>query len=119
MSSGQDHGAYVDLDAFDSTLAGTRLARLGLDALLESLPADLRNTAAEDTLWEIHDRICEKELADLRLWGVTQQYLIIRPINPARPPAPEDIEKITAAIRTLASLGLIAGRGSDRREAGA
>lgn len=118
MSSDQDHGAYVDLDAFESTLDKTRLARLGLDALLRSLPEDLVNTPAENALWEIHDRICEKELADLRLWGVTQQHLI-RPINPARPPAPGDMEKITAAIRTLASLGLIAGRGSDRRQAGA
>ncbi len=112
MSSDQGHGAEVDLNGFDSTLAATRVARLALDALREFLPDGMRTPATEDALWDIHEQLCKKELADLRLWGITQQYLIIRPINPASLPAPEDMEKITAAIRTLANLGLLAGRDS-------
>jgi hypothetical protein len=69
--------------------------------------------ATENTLWDIHDQLCEKGLAGLCQWGISRQYLIVRPINPASLPSAEDMGKITAAIRTLASLGLIAGRGSD------
>ena len=62
---------------------------------------------------DIHEQLCERELAGLRLWGISRQYLIIRPVNPANLPTAEDMDKISAAIRTLASLGLIAARGSD------
>jgi hypothetical protein len=103
----------VDLDGIDNVQKPTRVARLALDALPGSLPADMLTPATENTLWDIHDQLCEKELAGLRLWGISRQYLIIKPINPANLPSAEDMGKITAAIRTLASLGLIAGRGSD------
>ena len=113
MSGEQGHGADVDLDGIDSTLTPTRVARLALDALLGSLPNDLLTPATENALWDIHDQLCTKELADLRQWGINRQYLIIKPINPANLPTPKDMDKISTAIRTLASLGLIAARGSD------
>jgi hypothetical protein len=113
MSSDQGHGANVDLNGIEVTLRPTRVTRLALDALLGSLPDDMLTPATENTLWDIHDQLCKKELAALSLWGIPRQYLIIRPINPANLPAPEDMERIIAAIRTLSSLGLLAGRGSD------
>lgn len=113
MISDEGHGAAVDMDGIEVTLRPTRVIRLALEALLGSLPDDMLTRPVEDALWEIHVQLCKKELADLGLWGIPRQYLIIKPINLAKLPAPEDMEKITTAIRTLVGLGLIAGRGSD------
>jgi hypothetical protein len=77
------------------------------------MSGDILTPATENALWDVHDQLCEKELAGLSLWGISRQYLIIRPINPANLPSAANMGKITAAIRTLANLGLIAGRGSD------
>jgi hypothetical protein len=113
MSSDQGHGADVSLDGIETTLRPTRVIRLALEALLASIPDDMLYGPTEDALWELHVQLCKKELADLSLWGIPRQYLIIKPINPAKLPAAEDMEKIAAAVSTLASLGLLAGRGSD------
>jgi hypothetical protein len=45
---------------------------------------------------------------------VPDRYLIIRPISSFNPPSPDDMKRITDAVRTLASLGMIAGRGDSR-----
>jgi hypothetical protein len=46
---------------------------------------------------------------------VAGRYLITWPVSPfSHPAAPEDMERISASVRTLASLGVLAGRGDTR-----
>ena len=55
----------------------------------------------------IYEKLGEMEMANLQRRGLSTDYLVIRPINPMNPPGPEAMEQVTAAIRTLARLGLI------------
>ena len=43
----------------------------------------------------------------MRRGVLARDYFILSPINPMNPPSPEDMEKATAAFRTLDDLGLI------------
>jgi hypothetical protein len=75
----------------------------------DGLPNDMTATGpVRDALESIHDRINQIEDTGLRMWGLTEHYLIVRPISPVSPPPPEIVEKITAAVRTLAELGILA-----------
>jgi hypothetical protein len=67
--------------------------------------------AAIDALGKLDQRFRDKEIEHLRKCGITNQYLIIRPVSPINPPGPEDRDRITGAIATLIELGMIAGRG--------
>jgi hypothetical protein len=107
MDNEHGHGVSVDADGIRSALAATRKIRLGLDVLWGELSPDIGTDAIMDTLWNLHERLCEAELKELRIWGLPQQYVIISPINPMSLPGPEDMEKIAHAIRTLDDLGLI------------
>jgi hypothetical protein len=104
-----DHGAGVSLDDIRSALGDTRILRLA-SGVLAGLPTDIEFTKTETVhtaLLEIHERLCKAEMANLRTYGLSNDYLVIRPINPMNPPGPEAMEQVTAAIRTLARFGLI------------
>jgi hypothetical protein len=107
MISKQGHGTDVILDDLWSTLEPTRLLRLALNILSRRLPADVETESVRESLGSIHEWICKAELKALRTWGLPTQYVIIRPINPLNPPGPEDMEKISSAIRALDDLGLV------------
>lgn len=107
MDSEHGHGVNVEVDSIRSALEPTRKIRLALDVLWGILPPDMETDAIRVALWDIHERLCEEELKKLRTWGIPHQYVIISPINPRKPPGPEDMEKIARAIRTLDDLGLI------------
>ena len=117
MNSERGYGADVELDGISGALEPTGTLRLALDVLRANLLPEMVTPTIEDALWDIHERLCAAELAALRTYGISQQYLIIRPINPANLPGCEDRDQITTAIRTLSGLGLIAGRGSDIQQA--
>jgi hypothetical protein len=113
MSGERGYGVRVDMNDISSTLNSTRVLRLALNVLwdsLDSLPPDTDSGPVGDALKSVHNRINEIETAGLRLWGQAEHYLIIRPISPVSPPPPEVMEKITGAVRTLAELGMIAGQ---------
>jgi hypothetical protein len=113
MSSGRGYGVPVDIEHVSSALESTRLMRLALNVLwngLDELPDDTTSGPAGDALASIHDRINTIESTNLRRFGQAEHYLVIRPISPASPPPPEIMEKITAAVRTLAELGMLAGQ---------
>jgi hypothetical protein len=102
----RDHGVGIGLDDIRSALAGTRLLRLATDVLAD-LPPDIETAGVCAALWQVHEALCKRDLANLRTYGLSRDYLIIRPINPMNPPEPEVMKQITAAIRTLADLELI------------
>jgi hypothetical protein len=85
--------------------------RLALNVLWNGLPNDMSaEGTVRDAMENIHDRINQVEAAELRTWGLAEHYLIIRPVSLVSPPQPETLEKITAAVRTLAGLGMLAGQ---------
>jgi hypothetical protein len=102
----RDHGVGIDLDDIRSALAGTRMLRLATE-VLGDLPPDIETAEVRATLWQIHEALCRREPANLRTYGLSMDYLIIRPINLMNPPEPEVMKQITAAIRTLSDLELI------------
>jgi hypothetical protein len=106
----QGYGVAVDTDDVSSALESTRLMRLALNVLWDGLPGDMTTGPVRDALQSIHDRITQIEAADLRRYGLAEHYLIIRPVSPASPPPPETMARITAAVRTLADLGMLAGQ---------
>jgi hypothetical protein len=107
----EGYGVSVDRDGIDSALQPTRLQRLAVEVLLDSLTPDMATPAIDSALWELRERLADAELAALRTFGISHRYLVVRPINPGNLPGREDLEKMTAAIRTLASMGLITGDG--------
>lgn len=107
MSGGQGHGAGVDLESVRAALQPTRRLRLALDVLTEDLPPDLETDAISKALWELHENLAKTETAQLRTYGLSQDYLIVRPINPINPPAPDTMREITTALKTLAGHGLL------------
>jgi hypothetical protein len=79
--------------------------------LWDELPHDMSAyEPVHDALETIHDQINKTEATELRTWGLAEHYLIIRPVSPVSPPPPEIMEKIAAAVRTLAELGMLAGQ---------
>jgi len=102
----RDHGVGIGLDDIRSALVGTRMLRLATDAMAD-LPPDIETAAVRAALWEIYEALGKKDLANLRAYGLSMDYLIIRPINPMNPPEPAVMKQITAAIRTLSELELI------------
>jgi hypothetical protein len=109
-SSKQGYGAYVDTEEVSSPLESTRVQRLALNVLWSELPLAADTGPVQDALTTIHDAINEVETGELRMWGVAEHYLIIRPVSPVSPPPPETMERITAAIRTLIELGMVVGQ---------
>jgi hypothetical protein len=95
-----------------SGVENLRELRLALDVIGLFYPARARSGAVNAALDDIHDHLCEQEHLALRESGVPGRYLIIRPVSPLSPP-PEDTQRISAAVRTLAELGMLAGRGDD------
>jgi hypothetical protein len=57
--------------------------------------------------YELDGRLRKAALANIRRGVLARDYFILSPINPMNPPSPEDMEKVTAAFRTLDDLGLI------------
>ena len=110
MSSERGYGVPVDADDVSATLESTRVLRLALNVLWDGLSLDAETGPVPETLTSIHNRINKTEATGLRTWGQAEHYLIIRPISPVSPPPPEIMEKITAAVRTLAQLGMLVGQ---------
>jgi hypothetical protein len=111
MSDEREYGVPVDTDDVSSALESTRLLRLVLNVLWDELPNDMSTAGpVRDALESILSRINQVEAAGLRTWGLAEHYLIIRPVSPINPPPPETLENITAAVRTLAGLGMLAGQ---------
>jgi hypothetical protein len=102
----RDHGVGIGLDDIRSALAGTRMLRLATE-VLGDLPPDIETAEVRAALWQVHEALCKQDLVNLRTYGLSMDFLIIRPINPMNPPEPEVMKQITAAIRTLSELELI------------
>jgi hypothetical protein len=107
VSGEQRHGAAVDTDSVLAALNTTRPLRHALDVLWDNMPGDMLTDAIRAAFFEIDEQLREAALADLRRYGLSREYLIVSPINPMDPPGPEDMERVTAAVRTLDDLGLI------------
>jgi len=110
VSGGRGYGAGVDRDAIDSTFQPTHLLRLAVEVLLD-LPPGLATPAVSSALRELRRRLAGAEMTALRTWGLSHRYLVIRPVSPGSLPGHDDLDKITAAIRTLAAMGLITADG--------
>lgn len=109
------HAAPVNAGQELSGVENLRELRHALDVIHLFLDPDLDDDGAISTaLRDLHRRLCDEEDQALTASGTADRYLIIRPINPFNPLAPDDMELITNAVRTLASLGMIAGRGDTR-----
>ena len=111
MSSNYEYGTEVDVDEIRSVLEPTRQIRLALDVLWGSLPQHIETKAIGESLTDLHERLCAEELRALRMFGVNQQYTIIRPLDMTNLPDADTMQKIAGAVQTLADLGLIAGPG--------
>jgi hypothetical protein len=117
MSHKTGYGVPVDIEAVSSSLDYTRLMRLALNVLwngLDEFPGDKTTESVADALASVHDLINDAESANLRIFGQAEHYLIIRPISPVNPPPPEIMAKITAAVSTLAELGMLVGQNDAR-----
>jgi|tagenome__1003787_1003787.scaffolds.fasta_scaffold20860047_5 hypothetical protein len=108
------HAAAVDAEEELFGTENLRELRLALDVLRLFLPVGDEGHPIPAGLQELHERLCAEEDRQLRSDGVPDRYLIIRPISSFNPPSPDDMKRITDAVRTLASLGMIAGRGDSR-----
>lgn len=106
MGSEGSHGIFVDVEEVRGPLERTRMLRLGLAVVWEHLPQDMETGPIADALWKIHERLCDAELRELRQ-SLPGAYVVVSPINPMKPPGPEDMKAIARAIRTLDDLGLI------------
>jgi hypothetical protein len=92
-----------------------RVTRLALDFLIGHLPAELNEPPGPSAaLLDLHDRLCREEMAELARTGATRHYLIIRPVNLVHPPPPGGMQRISAAIRTLAEFSMLAGHGDNQ-----
>jgi hypothetical protein len=91
-----------------------RELRLALDVIDLFLPERDRSQAVTAALRDMRAHLCAEEDRDLKASGAPDRYLIIRPVSLSSPPPPEDMRRITDAVRTLASLGMLAGRGDTR-----
>jgi hypothetical protein len=110
VSSERGYGAYVDTEDVSAPLESTRVLRLALNVLWDRLSPEAETGPLFEVLTSIHDRINAKENDELRLLGMAEHYLIIRPVSPVSPPPPEIMEKIAAAVRTLTELGMVVGQ---------
>ncbi len=111
MPAPSPHAAAVNAEDELSGAENLRELRLALGVIHLFLPLGPDSDAITAALQDLHERLCADEDEQLRSAGVPDRYLIIRPVNPYSPPSPEDMRRITDAVRTLASLGMIAGRG--------
>jgi hypothetical protein len=107
MTSELGHSVSVDSDSLLNILESTRVLRCALDILWFSLPIDVESESTRTAFYEIDQYLRKSVLADINKGVFARDYFIISPINPMNPPGPEDMEKVTAALRTLADLGLI------------
>jgi hypothetical protein len=111
--NGRGYGARFDTDEISSSLGSTRRLRLALNVLcdgLDDLPDETSKGTVTDALRAVHDQVNQAETRALRMLGLAEHYLIIRPVSLLSPPPPQVLEKITAAVRTLAELGMLAGQ---------
>ena len=109
-SSDREYGVPVDTDEVSSALESTRMLRLALNVLWDGLPNGMSTGPIRDALETIHDQISEAESADLRRFGLAEHFDIVRPVSPVSPPPPQVTDNITAAVRTLAEKGMLAGQ---------
>jgi transcriptional regulator with XRE-family HTH domain len=109
MTSDNDpgHGTGVDIEAIARALEPTLALRLSLDILDGELLPSVATPPVRDALCSIRRWVNAEELRQLRTYGLSRHYVIIKPISPLAPPGPEDMKQIAAAIRTLDDLGLI------------
>jgi hypothetical protein len=105
------HAAAVDAEDALFGVENLRELRHALDVIRLFLPLGPDSAVITAALQDLHERLCADEDEQLRLTGTPDRYLIIRPVNPFNPPPPADMQRITDAVRTLATLGMIAGRG--------
>jgi hypothetical protein len=80
---------------------------LALDVLMAHLPDALAGTGVAAGLWPLHEELCKLEERELGRSGPAGCYLVIRPVSLMNPPSPEAMGRITAAVRTLAELGML------------
>jgi hypothetical protein len=107
MTSEQGHGVDIYSDSLLNVLEDTRVLRCALDVLWFNLPLDVETESTKTAFCEIDQYLRKTVLADIRKGVPARDYYIISPISPMNPPGPEDMEKVAAAVRTLADLGLI------------
>jgi hypothetical protein len=107
MSSEGECGTLVVLDDIQGALKDTRLLRLALEVLWNSLPPDMETDGTQEALWGIVQKIGEAELRALSASGLNRQYVIIKPLDMTKVPDPGTLRKISEAIRVLADCGLI------------
>lgn len=111
MSDNHEYGTEVDIDELRSALAPTSQLRLALEILMGNLPPRVETEAIGESITEIHKWLCAEELRELRMFGFSRQYTVIRPLNMRDLPDDDTMQKIAGAVQTLADLGLIAGPG--------
>jgi hypothetical protein len=114
MAAPASHAGAVNAEDELFGVENLRELRLALDVIRLFLPLGPDSDGITAALQDLHERLCADESEQLRLTGVPDRYLIIRPVSPFSPPPAEDLRRITEAVRTLASLGMIAGRGDTR-----
>lgn len=107
MTGERGHGVAVETDDLLAALELTRILQLALDVLWGNMPGGLATESVRGAFCEIDERLRKATLANLRRGVLPRDYLIVSPINPMNPPDREDMEKVTAALRTLDQLGLI------------
>jgi hypothetical protein len=62
-----------------------RELRLALDVIHLFFPLGPDSGAITAALQDLHERLCADENEQLRLTGIADRYLIIRPVNPYSP----------------------------------
>jgi hypothetical protein len=113
--SGRPRGGYVDTNELGAVLDATRVRRLALNVLYDSLPGDLMRGPVEDALATLHDRLTQDETRALTQCGFAEHYVVIRPFSPLSLPEPQAVTEITSAIRTLERHGMLV-QAPDARE---
>lgn len=93
-----------DLTDVDCAIGGSSTLRLAVHALLHVLPEDLKTDSVRGTLNELRDRLDQRELQAILVYG-PREYLLIKPLAPDAGGAFAD--QAAQHVQALADLGLI------------
>lgn len=96
--------SHPDLAEVERALSGSSTLRVALNTLYYNLPPELETDGVHDVLRELHVRLGERELREVRAYG-PREYLLIKPLAPDVGGA--FAGKAAEHVRALDDLGLI------------
>jgi hypothetical protein len=93
-----------ELVEVERALSGSSTLRVAINTLMYNLPPELETDSVHDALRELHIKLDERELREIRDYG-PREYLLIKPLAPDA--GPDFAGQTAQHVRALDDLGLI------------